>query len=63
MKRPDRYPYSKKQWIERTVDYYRYDGELYFSQRTLENRITGEIKNEEVEGWKKLLWLRCQMRN
>lgn len=49
MKRPDRYPYSKKQWIERTVDYYRYDGELCFSQHTLENRITGEIKNEEVE--------------
>ena len=49
MKRPDRYPYSKKQWIERTVDYYRYDGELYFSQRTLENRITGEIKDKDVE--------------
>lgn len=49
MKRPNRYPYSKKQWIERIVDYYRYDGKLYFSQRSLENRITGEIKNEEVE--------------
>lgn len=49
MKRPDRYPYSKKQWIERTVDYYCYDGELCFSQRTLENRITGEVKSEEVE--------------
>lgn len=50
MKRPDRYPYSKKQWIERTVDFYSYNGELCFSQHTLENRITGEIKNEEVEG-------------
>lgn len=49
MKRPDRYPYSKKQWIERTVDYYCYDGELRFSQRTLENRITGEIKSEDAE--------------
>lgn len=49
MKRPNRYPYSKKQWIERIVDYYRYDGKLCFLQRSLENRITGEIKNEEVE--------------
>lgn len=49
MKRPNRYPYSKNQWIENTVDYYRYDGELCFSERTLENRLTGEIKSEEVE--------------
>lgn len=49
MKRPNRYPYAKKQWIERTVDYYRYDGELCFSKRILENRLTGEIKSEEVE--------------
>ena len=49
MKRPDRYPYSKNQWIERTVDYYHYDGEICFSERALENRLTGEIKSEEVE--------------
>lgn len=49
MKRPDRYPYSKKQWIERTIDYYSYhDDEPCFSQRVLENRLTGEIKDEEV---------------
>lgn len=49
MTRPNRYPFTKKQWIEITVDYYRYDSDLCFSKRTLENRITGEIKNEEVE--------------
>ena len=49
MKRPKRYPYSKKQWIERIVHYYSYGRDLCFSQRFLENRITGEIKNEEVE--------------
>lgn len=49
MKRPNRYPYSKKQWIESTVDYYFFD-EPCLSQRILENRLTGEIKNEEVEG-------------
>lgn len=49
MKRPNRYPYSKKQWNERIVDYYTYDSELFFSERSLENRLTGEIKSEEVE--------------
>lgn len=49
MKRPNRYPYSKKQWVKRTVDYYTYDGELYFSHCVLENRLTGEIKDEEAE--------------
>lgn len=49
MKRPNRYPYTKSQWIERTVDYYRYDSELCFSEHALENRLTGEIKSEEVE--------------
>lgn len=49
MKRPNRYPYSKKQWIESTVFYYSYyDDEPRFSQRVLENRLTGEIKSEEV---------------
>lgn len=49
MTRPSRYPYTRSQWIERTVDYYRYDGELCFSERALENRLTGKIKIEEVE--------------
>ena len=48
MKRPNRYPYSKNQWIERIAYYYTYDGELCFSQQVLENRLTGEIKSEEV---------------
>ena len=46
MKRPKRYPYSKKQWIERIVDYYFFD-EHFLSQRIFENRLTGEIKSEE----------------
>lgn len=49
MKRPKRYPYSKKQWIERIVHYYSYGRDFCFSQCTLVNRITGEIKNEELE--------------
>ena len=49
MKRPNRYPYTKKQWIARIVDYYRYDSEVYFSEHVLENRLTGEIKSEEVK--------------
>lgn len=48
MKRPNRYPYSKNQWIENTVDYYYFD-ELYLSECVLENRLTGEIKSEEVD--------------
>ena len=47
MKRPNRYPYSKKQWIETIVDYYRYDGEVCFKEHVLENRLTGEIKSQE----------------
>ena len=46
MKRPNRYPYSKKQWTERIVDYYTY--EICFSEHVLENRLTREIKSEEV---------------
>lgn len=50
MTRPNRYPYSKNQWIVRTVDYYSYyDDEPRFSQRVSENRLTGEIKSVEVE--------------
>ena len=51
MKRPNRYPYSKKQWVESVEEYYNYcDSEPCFSLRVLENRLTGEIKIEEVEG-------------
>lgn len=52
MKRPNRYPYSKKQWVENTAVYYSYyDDEPCFSQRVLENRLTGEIKSEEEGQW------------
>lgn len=49
MKRPNRYPYSKSQWIETTVDYFTYDSDTCFSQHILENRLTGEIKDKEIE--------------
>lgn len=48
MNRPNRYPYSKSQWIETTVDYFKYDSDVYFSQQVLENRLTREIKDKEV---------------
>lgn len=48
MKRPERYPYTKSQWIGTTVDYYTYANEIYFSKYVLENRLTGEIKDKEV---------------
>lgn len=48
MKRPNRYPYSKNQWVE-NIEVYCIDGEPCYSQRFSENRLTGEIKNEEVE--------------
>lgn len=47
MTRPNRYPYTKNQWEERTVDYYTYDGEVCFSQRVLENRLTGELRDDK----------------
>lgn len=40
MKRPNRYPYSKKQWIESNVVYY-FGDDPCLSQRVLENRLTG----------------------
>ena len=49
MKRPNRYPYSKSQWIETTVDYFTYDSDIYFSQHILENRLTGETKEVTLE--------------
>lgn len=50
MARPNRYPYSKKQWIENTEEYYKYyDSEPCFSRRVLVNRLTGEVKDKEVE--------------
>ena len=49
MTRPNRYPYFKSQWIEKTVDYFTYNGDICFSQHVLENRLTREIKDKEVE--------------
>lgn len=49
MKRPKRYPYTRSQWVEDTVDYFTYEDGIYFTERILENRITGEIKSKEVE--------------
>ena len=48
IKRPNRYPYSKSQWIETTVNYFTYDSDTYFSQHILENRLTGETNGKEV---------------
>lgn len=48
MKRPERYPYTKSQWVEETVNYYTYRNELYHTSHILENRLTGEIKNKET---------------
>lgn len=49
MKRPNRYPYTKNQWVEETVNYYINTDELYFTSHVLKNRLTREIKVNEVE--------------
>ena len=49
MKRPNRYPYTRSQWFEETVDYYTYADGIYFTSHVLKNRLTGEIKSKEVE--------------
>ena len=49
MKRPNRYPYTKNQWVEETVDYYTYKNDIYYTSHILENRLIGEIKSKEVE--------------
>lgn len=49
MTRPNRYPYTRSQWIEETVDYYTYEDGIYFTSHISKNRLTGEIKSEEVE--------------
>lgn len=49
MKRPNRYPYTKNQWVEENVNYYINTDELYFTSHILKNRLTGEIKVKEVE--------------
>ena len=49
MKRPNRYPYSKSQWEEETVNYYTNTDDLCFTSHILKNRLTGEIKSKEFE--------------
>lgn len=49
MKRPKRYLYTRSQWDEETVTYYTNTDEIYFTSHILKNRLTGEIKSEEVE--------------
>ena len=49
MKRPNRYPYTKNQWVEETVDYYTYKNDICYTSHILKNRFTGEIKSKEVE--------------
>lgn len=49
MKRPNRYPYTKNQWVEETFDYCTYENDICYTSHILENRLTGEIKVKEVE--------------
>lgn len=49
MKRPNRYPYTRSQWVEETVDRYTYKNDIRYTSHILENRLTGEIKDKEVE--------------
>lgn len=51
MKRPNRYPYTRSQWVEEIVDHYTYKNDICYTSHILENRLTGEIKSKEVEGW------------
>lgn len=49
MKRPNRYPYTKNQWVEEIVNHYTYKSDIYYTSHILENRLTGEIKSKEVK--------------
>lgn len=49
MKRPNKYPYTRSQWEEETVDYYVNTDELCFTSHISKNRLTGEIKSKEFE--------------
>ncbi len=48
MKRPERYPYTRSQWVEETADFYTYENNLYYTRHILANRLTGEIKIKVV---------------
>ena len=63
MKRPNRYPYTRSQWVEETTDYYTYEDGIYFTSHIFKGRLTREIKNKEVEWWGRLLWLHYLTKN
>lgn len=48
MKRPNRYPYTRSQWVEETVNHYTYKNDICYTSHILENRLTGEIKGRVV---------------
>ena len=48
IKRPNRYPYTRSQQEEETVDYFTYEDGSYFTSYVLKNRLTREIKSMEV---------------
>ena len=45
MKRPNRYPYTRSQWVKESRDFFINQNEKYLTVNVLENRITGEIKS------------------
>lgn len=49
MKRLNRYPYTRSQWVEETADYYTYADDKFFTSKVLKNRLTREIKSKEIE--------------
>lgn len=49
MTRPNRYPYTRSQWKEETVTYYTNTDEIYFTSHFFKNKLTGEIKDKEIE--------------
>ena len=49
MKRPNRYPYTRSQREEETVTYYTNTDEIYCTSHISKNRITGEIKDKDME--------------
>ena len=47
IKRPNRYPYTRSQWVEEIYDYFTYEDGSYFTSHVLKNRLTREIKSKE----------------
>ena len=49
MKRPNKYPYTRSQWVEETADDYTYADGSFFTSHVLKNRLTREIKSKEMK--------------